>query len=138
MTWIANAVSGLLKPIGDIFKEREHRKTVLAEAEAKQTEILTAAASADSAVAGQIALVNANNQNNTWKDEYALITITAPYWVSLVIGLASGLGLTDVDTTVVIASIFEPMAQIPEYWQETFKIGILSALGVTVLKKVIK
>ena len=128
--WIAEVVSGFLKPIGDVFKEREHRKTVLAEARAKQTEILTTAASADSAVAGQIALVNANNQNNTWKDEFALITIAAPFWVAMFLG-PMGEGQ-------VVAEMFTAMSSIPQFWQETFQWGILGALGITQLKKAVK
>ncbi len=122
-------IGGLFKPLGDIFKEREKRKTALAKAKAKQEEILAAAASADSTVAGQIALVNANNQNNTWKDEFALITIALPFWVMMVGGL---LGFQDT-----IGPMFQQMKEIPEFWQQTFQWGILGALGITQLKKAI-
>ena len=35
----------------------------------------------------------------------------------------------------VVGQMFASMSQIPEFWSDTFQIGILSALGVTVLKK---
>jgi len=138
MGWLGSLLGGAVKPITDLYGNRQKRLANESEARANLDRIMAEAAAADSTVAGQIALVNAQNQNNTWKDEYALITITAPYWVAFTIGLSSALGFNDIDAGLVIANMFEPMAVIPEYWQETFKIGILSALGVTVLKKAIR
>jgi hypothetical protein len=86
--------------------------------------------SADSAVAGQIALVNAQNQNNTWKDEFALLTIALPYWVAMVAG---PLGYGDV-----IVEMFNAMSVVPEYWQETFQVALWAALGITGVKKVLR
>jgi len=138
MGWLGNILGGAVKPLTDLYSNRQERLANESEARANLDRIMAEAAAVDSTVAGQIALVNAQNQNNTWKDEYALITITAPYWVSFIIGLSAAMGWVDVDAAVVINNMFEPMSVIPVYWQETFKIGILSALGVTVLKKVLK
>lgn len=124
------AVLGLVvKPVTDLLKQRGERKAQVAAAKAKMDEIMANAAANDAQVAGQIALVNAQNQNNTWKDEFALITIAAPFWVAMVLG---PLGYGDV-----VADMFTAMSSIPEFWQDTFKIGILSALGVTVFKKAV-
>jgi len=129
MTWITSLIGGALKPLGDIFKAREERKTVQVQAKANLDSILAKAAAADSTVAGQIALVNAENQNNTWKDEFALITIAAPFWVAMVLG---PLGYGNV-----VTEMFTAMSQIPSFWQDTFQWGILGALGITQLKKAI-
>jgi len=138
MGWLGNILGGAVKPLTDLYSNRQERLANESEARANLDRIMAEAAAADSTVAGQIALVNAQNQNATWKDEYALVTITAPYWVSFIIGLSAALGWVDIDASIVINNMFEPMAAIPEYWQDTFKIGILSALGVTVLKKAIR
>lgn len=129
MSWITSLIGGALKPLGDIFKAREERKTVQVQAKANLDSILAKAAAADSTVAGQIALVNAENQNNTWKDEFALITIAAPFWVAMVLG---PLGYGNV-----VTEMFTAMSQIPSFWQDTFQWGILGALGITQLKKAI-
>lgn len=134
---IGTLLSGLVKPFTGLYANRQKRILRESDAQATVDEIYANATANDASAAAAIALVNAKNQNNTWKDEYALITITAPYWVSFVIALAATFGVVDVDANEVINAMFEPMSAIPEYWQETFKIGILSALGVTVLKKVI-
>lgn len=124
------AILGLVvKPVTDLLKQRGERKAQVAAAKAKMDEIMANAAANDAQVAGQIALVNAQNQNNTWKDEFALITIAAPFWVAMVLG---PLGYGDV-----VSDMFTAMSSIPEFWQDTFKIGILSALGVTVFKKAV-
>lgn len=124
-----NLVGGLFKPLGDIFKAREERKAAKEEASANLDRILAEAAAADSTVAGQIALVNAENQNNTWKDEFALLTIAAPFWVAMVLG-PLGYGS-------VVKEMFVAMSSIPPFWQETFQWGILGALGITQLKKAV-
>ena len=124
-----NLVGGLVKPLGDIFKAREERKAAKEEASANLDRILAEAAAADSTVAGQIALVNAENQNNTWKDEFALLTIAAPFWVAMVLG-PLGYGS-------VVKEMFVAMSSIPPFWQETFQWGILGALGITQLKKAV-
>ena len=123
-------LGGLLKPVGDVFTAREERKLKKMEASATLDRILAEAAAADATIAGQIALVNAENQNNTWKDEFALVTIAAPFWVAMTLG---PIGYGDV-----VGQMFDAMNQIPEFWAETFRIGILAALGVTALKKVLK
>lgn len=124
-----NILGGLMKPLGDIFKAREERKNLEVEAKANLDRILAEAASADASVAGQIALVNAQNQNNTWKDEFALITIAAPFWVAMILG---PMGHGDV-----VTEMFSAMASIPEFWQSTFQYGILGALGITQIKKAV-
>jgi hypothetical protein len=132
---VATILSGLVSPLTDLYANRQKRKADESAAKATVNRIMTEAAAKDSNVAGQIALVNAKNQNQTWKDEYALITITAPYWVSFAIALTAAFGLVEIDAAQVIKDMFLPLQEVPEYWQDTFKIGILSALGVTVLKK---
>lgn len=124
-----NILGGLLKPVGDIFSKREERKLAKMEARANLDRIMAEAAAQDATVAGQIALVNAENQNNTWKDEFALITIALPFWVMMVAGL---FGAQDV-----VGQMFAQMSDIPEFWQETFQWGILGALGITQLKKAV-
>lgn len=124
-----NILGGLLKPVGDIFAKREERKLAKMEARANLDRIMAEAAAQDATVAGQIALVNAENQNNTWKDEFALITIALPFWVMMVAGL---FGAQDV-----VGQMFAQMSDIPEFWQETFQWGILGALGITQLKKAV-
>ena len=126
---ITSLIGGLFKPLGEIFKERERRKTVKAEAQATLDKVLADAAAADAHIAGQIALVNAQNQNNTWKDEFALITIAAPFWVAMVLGPIGYGG--------VVSEMFTAMSQIPSFWQDTFQWGILGALGITQLKKAV-
>ena len=126
---ITSLIGGLFKPLGEIFKERERRKTVRVEAQATLDKVLADAAAADAHVAGQIALVNAQNQNNTWKDEFALITIAAPFWVAMLLG-PIGYGS-------VVSEMFTAMSQIPSFWQDTFQWGILGALGITQLKKAV-
>lgn len=134
---LASIASGLIKPLTDLYGNRQKRKADESAAKATVERIFAEAGAADAAVAGQIALVNVQNQNNTWKDEYALITITAPYWVSFIIALAATIGPFDYDATVVIEAMFTPMAAIPAYWQDTFQVAIWTALGITSLKKVL-
>ena len=120
----------LVQPITDLFKQRGERKAQVAAAKAKIDEIHAQAASKDAEVAGAIALVKAQNESSTWKDEAALVTIIAPFWVAMIAG-PLGYGH-------MVEQMFTAMAMIPEFWQSTFQVGILSALGVTVLNKVTK
>ena len=126
---IASIVTGLVSPLTNLYANRQKRKMQESEARANLDSIMAEAAAKDSNVAGQIALVNANNQNNTWKDEFALITIAAPFWVAMILG---PLGYGEV-----VGEMFTAMNQIPEFWEETFKYGILGALGITQLKKAV-
>jgi hypothetical protein len=127
---IATILTGLVKPVTDLFANRQERKRQESMAKANLDKIMAEAVSADSAVAGQIALVNAQNQNNTWKDEFALLTIALPYWVAMVAG---PLGYGDV-----VVEMFNAMSVVPEYWQETFQVALWAALGITGIKKVLR
>jgi hypothetical protein len=131
MSILAAIVAPITGLVNTFQKGRQEKRA----AKAAVDRILAEAAASDSQVAGQIALVNAKNQNHTWKDEFALLVIATPYLVSFAIALLAAFGWIDVDAGLVITAMFEPLAQVPVYWQETFKIGMLSALGVTVFKK---
>ena len=114
----------------DLYANRQKRIAQVAESKATMDEIYANAAANDSKAAAAIALVNANNQNNTWKDEFALLTIALPFWVAMLLGPFGG--------EDIVASMFTAMAAVPEYWQETFQVAIWSALGITGFKKLFK
>lgn len=126
---VGEIIKGLISPVTGLLNKRAERKNAQAEARANLDRIMAEAAAQDATVAGQIALVNAENQNNTWKDEFALITIALPFWVMMIAG---PLGFQDV-----VGQMFAQMAAIPTFWQETFQWGILGALGITQLKKAV-
>lgn len=123
LKWLASPVTGVVNK----WQEGKQKER---EARANLDRILTEAAANDSAVAGQIALVNAKNQNSTWKDEFSLVTIAFPFWAAMILG---PLGYGEV-----VREMFISMSEIPEFWQDTFKVGILSSLGVTVWNKAMK
>lgn len=126
----------VISPITDIVKNRQNRKLKKQEAKATVERILTEASAKDAEIAGQIALANTQNQNNTWKDEYALIVITLPVVTGMVIGVAEAFGVVAPGTTeTLMVSMFTPLEQLPPFWQSTFQAGILAALGVTAFKK---
>ncbi len=120
----------LVQPVADLFKQRGERKAAVAAAKATVDRIHAEAAAKDAEVAGAVALVKAQNEQHTWKDEFALLTIAAPFWAAIILG---PLGYGNA-----VQEMFAAMASIPEFWQSTFQVGILSALGVTVLNKVTK
>lgn len=126
---VGEIIKGLISPVTGLLNKRAERKNAQAEARANLDRIMAEAAAQDATVAGQIALVNAENKNNTWKDEFALITIALPFWVMMIAG---PLGFQDV-----VGQMFAQMAAIPTFWQETFQWGILGALGITQLKKAV-
>jgi len=136
---IASIVKSMIKPVAQIFQQKAERKLRKVEAKAAVERVMAEAAAKDSLVAGQIALVNAENQNNTWKDEYALLVITLPVVIGMVISVFEAFGWAPVGTVErLMTSMFTPIDLMPEFWQDTFKVGLLSALGVTVLKKIIQ
>jgi hypothetical protein len=128
---LASIASGLISPLTDLYANRQELKRQKAEAQATVDEIHAKAIAEDSTVSGKIALVNTRNQNATWKDEFALITIALPYWVAM---FTATTGYGDAEA---ITAMFAAMKDIPLYWQETFQYGILAALGITQLKKAI-
>ena len=136
MAWVNTLLGGVLKPLGNIFTAREERKRQKQEAEDTVERILTEAAAADSAVAGQIALVRVQNEQTSWKDEYALIVISSPFVMGMVSGALEGAGIVPLGTTESIMSgMFAPLSQVPEWWSTTFQAGMLSALGITLWNK---
>lgn len=130
MSIVTSFFGGLVKPLTDLYANRQKRIAQESEAKATMDQILAEAAAKDSNVAGQIALVNANNQNNTWKDEFALLTIALPFWVAMIGG---PLGFNNA-----VSDMFAAMQAVPPYWQETFQVAIWSALGITGMKKLFK
>ena len=132
-------VAGLISPVTELLKSRSERKLKEQEAKATVDRILTQASADDAAVAGQIALANTKNQNNSIKDEYALLVLTMPVVLGMVVGVCEAFAVVEPGTTqVVMVSMFEPLENMPKFWQDSFQVGILSALGVTVLKKFTK
>jgi hypothetical protein len=127
---IAAIAKGLISPLTDLYANRQSRIAKESEAKATMDQIYATATANDASVAGAIALVNAKNQNNTWKDEFALITIALPYWAAMLVGGFMG-------EAQVVTDMFAAMASVPEYWQETFQVAIWASLGITGFKKVL-
>lgn len=126
---VAQLLKGLIAPVTGLITKGIERRSARDDAKARLDEIMAEAAAKDASVAGQIALVNVENQNHTLKDEFALLTIALPFWIAMLAGpLGYGHLVTD---------MFTAMSQIPVFWQETFQYGILAALGITSVKKVL-
>ena len=133
---IKDIVMGLISPVTDLIKNRQEIKREKNEAKATVKRILTEAAAKDSEVAGQIALANTLNQNNSLKDEYALLVISGPFVVIMILGGLEGAGQLPLGTTEAVANgMFASMENIPNWWSTTFQAGMLSALGVTLWNK---
>ncbi|MAG24825.1 hypothetical protein CMI47_04525 [Candidatus Pacearchaeota archaeon] len=133
---IGNLLGSLVAPVADIFKAREARKLQKAEAEATVDRILTEASAQDAAVAGQIALHRVQNEQTSWKDEYALIVISGPFVVGMVSGALEGAGVLPAGTTnAIMSGMFGNLDNVPEWWSNTFQAGMLSALGITLWNK---
>lgn len=132
-------MGSLVAPVAGIFSAREERKKSVEEGK-QAIDLVLAEASADNAkLAAQIALVKAQNEGSTWKDEYALIVVTAPIIVVVVSGAVEALGLTSPGTTEKLSSgIFLSFESVPEWWSTTFQIGILAALGVGQFQKIVR
>ena len=129
----------VVKAIGGYVAGRQAIKADKAAAVAVREEILTRAAAQDSAVAGQIALANTENQNNTWKDEYALLVITGPVVLLMLLASVEALGFVPLGTTGSLATaMFGVLGQVPEWWANTFQMGIWAAMGITGFKKLLK
>lgn len=136
---IGKLIGGLVKPVTGLYANRQERLKAESDARAKLDEIMAEAAAKDSQVAGQIALVNAQNQNSTWKDEYALIVISGPFVVSMLAGALEAFAWLPPGTAgAVITGMFSGLDQIPQWWATTFQAGMLGALGITQLKKLRK
>jgi len=129
-------VEAIVKPLTRIVEGISERKTNKQEAKATVERILTEASADNSVIAGQIALANTINQNSSIKDEYALLVLTMPVVLGMFMGVLEAFGAVEAGMTEsVMSSMFSPLSQMPEFWQDSFQVGILSALGVTVLRK---
>lgn len=136
MSVVGDFVTGLISPLTNLYANRQKRLAEESAAQSAYDKVLVDASAADAAVAGQIALVRIKNANNTWKDEYALIVISGPFVVTMVLGALEGFGHLPVGTTEkVTTGMFTGMSEIPEWWSNTFQAGMLSALGVTLWNK---
>ena len=126
----------LIAPITGLIGKWQDGRAKKQEAQAEVDRILTEASASSAEIAGKIALVKTQNENNTWKDEYALIVITAPVIVGMATGVAEAFAVVPVGTTTTLmTAMFEPINQLPDFWQNTFQVGILSALGVNLWNK---
>ena len=126
----------LIAPIAGIVKSFQEGKQKKREAKHAVDMLHANAAASDAEMAGKIALVNAENANNTWKDEYALIVITAPVVLGQIVGVCEAFGGVAPGTTqAVMTAMFSPISTLPEFWANTFQVGILSALGVNLWSK---
>ncbi len=132
----ASLLGRLVAPVAGIFQAREERKRQKQEAKDTVNRILTEASAKDAAVAGQIALHRVQNEQSSWKDEYALVVISGPFVVGMVSGTLEGAGLIAPGTTTAIMSgMFAHLDNVPEWWSQTFQAGMLSALGITLWNK---
>ncbi len=88
MSWIGDAVSGVLSVIADPIKEWQERKTIKATA---KLEIEKIKAQAEVEKAKQVVNAETNwdlealrQTQHSWKDEYLLIVLTTPFVLSFV------------------------------------------------------
>jgi len=126
----------LIAPITGLIGKWQDGRAKKQEAQAEVDRILTEASASSAEIAGKIALVRTQNEGKTWKDEYALIVITAPVVVGMATGVAEAFAVVPVGTTTTLMeAMFVPINQLPDFWQNTFQVGILSALGVNLWNK---
>jgi hypothetical protein len=127
-------LKSIASPITEYVKGKQALKHQKAEAAATVEEILTKAAASDSEVAGKIALVRAKNEKDSWKDEYALIVVTAPIVFLMLAAVFAAFG-APVDVAALSTGMFAPLSQVPVWWSNAFQALVLTAGGVTYLKK---
>lgn len=139
MSWWTLGIPEVITGVTGYFTAKQERKAQKDAAVAVREEILTRAMAADTAVAGQIALANTENQNNTWKDEYALLVITAPVVGLMLVAMLEAFGIVPPGTTGALGTaMFGVLNHVPEWWSSTFQLGIWAALGITGVKKIFK
>jgi hypothetical protein len=128
--------TALVSPITGLIKTFQEGRQKKAEARATVDRIFAEASAKDASVAGQIALVKVNNENTTWKDEYALLVLSVPLVVLMVVGACEGAGNVPPGTTGAVADgMFGSLDAVPEWWSSTFKAAMLSAVGITLWNK---
>jgi hypothetical protein len=138
MSWDLG-IGAAIKGVAGYFTQKQKRKADKEAAVAKREEILTNAAAQDTAVAGQIALANTHNQNNTWKDEYGLLVITSPVIGLMIVAGLEAFGIVPAGTTDRLASsVFGALSKVPEWWANTFQLAIWAAMGITGVKRIFK
>lgn len=131
-----NILGMIVAPITGIIEKWQEGKQKKAEATATVDRIFAEASAKDASVAGQIALVKVNNENSTWKDEYALLVISGPLVILMISGAFEGAGTIPLGTTDAISNgMFGSLSNVPEWWSSTFKAAMLSAVGITLWNK---
>jgi hypothetical protein len=127
-------LGSLVAPVTEWIKSRGERKRIKQEAQAAVEKKMADLAASDSEFAWQWMLVKAQNEATTWKDEYALLVVTLPFVILMLAGAAAAFGLP-VDPGALATALFSPLGNVPEWWTNTFQVGIWTALGVNQVQK---
>lgn len=123
---------GIVKAGLEIFTKREERKQAKLDNEYK---LLQQQGLTDS----QIRLQQTKNAEKSWKDEYALLLITAPVLYAfglLIFALIFGLSNERVDQELArFTQVIKIISMLPDWWQMLIVTGLCAALGIKMMKK---
>ncbi|MEM7200271.1 MAG: hypothetical protein AAF628_08410 [Planctomycetota bacterium] len=136
--WLRAAGEVISKPLTEHLKGRAENARAQLEVHARLQTMALELAGQDAEFAAQWMLVKAQNENTTWKDEYALVVATAPVPVLMLLGLLWAFGWIATDPGTVAQAMFAPLSALPEWWSFVFQLAIGTGLGVTGFNKLRK
>lgn len=124
------ALTALVSPITSLWNGHKERKHELKMAQSARDDVVAEAEAQGKLNRQQIEMLKAEENKESWKDEFALLTISAPIWIAMACGL---LGKPEL-----VENMFSTFKLLPEWWVQTFQGAITVTLGIVVHKRVIK
>lgn len=130
---ILEVVSGLFKPVTDIFKKREERKAAKEAASAKLSQAKVDQAHTLELSKDEWEQLAVQGLDNTWKDEYITVSVVSIFNLIVIGGLAAAFGFPQILTGVGIAITALTTAGVDVGFILTAT--VMAGLGLSVWKK---
>lgn len=130
---ILNLVSGLVKPVSDIFKKKEERKAAREAASAKLSQARVDQTHTLELTKDEWEHLAVNGLDKTWKDEYITVSVISIFNLIVIGGILSAFGFPQVLTGVGIAIQALTLAGVDMGFILTAT--VMAGLGLSVWKK---
>lgn len=128
-----NPFSLLIAPVSKMIEAYQNNKRAKVEAKTAVEMKMAELSKQDSNLKAQWELVKAENESGTWKDEYVVLVLTAPYVLSLVLTLVGAVSPLEIDVKQLVEDMFAPMQAVPAYWENGFLAAVFTSLGIKFL-----
>ncbi len=133
VNWVTRAVTGLVKPITNVFVKREERKKVVQSIQAKTAQGKQEGDTQIQLNESEWELIGQRLQGQTWKDEFVTVIVFSPFITLIVGAIFAAFGKPELSNAA--ATMLGEMNELGMDYSTLLWVTASAALGLKAIKQ---